>query len=347
MYVEFYAGLTSFVLTALSLPYIIAYSTRKNFVSAPDRRRIHKKITPSLGGVAIFLGFTLSLIIWMNFYKDRRPFVVLSVLIIPFILGLLDDLTHVRPQVKLVGQSIAAVLIFFFLQVQIQSGYEILDSGLPFLISFLLTTAFIIIFTNSYNLIDGIDGLAGSVSLVAFIFFGIWFNGTDNFMFELVCFLLMGATAAFLIKNWEPSKIFMGDTGSLVLGTSLAIIAIEFMNMNSQLEAGHLLKFNASVGTVLALLIVPITDTVRIIIIRIAKRQSIFKPDKQHIHHGLVRLGLSHSKATVLLVVIQAFFVGLALLFAKAHPLLLFGVVIFLATTLCAILDRLLLKRAR
>lgn len=266
-------------------------------------------------------------------------------LIIPFIIGLLDDLIHLRPLAKLIAQVATASLIFFFLDIKLTSFYGLFGrEPLPEVFSYLLTLLTVILITNSLNLIDGIDGLAATFSFVACIFFGSWFYFSGNYPFALLCLSLAGGILAFLFQNWEPSNIFMGDTGSLVIGTILSVVTIAFLNQNEAMPPEHALKFNSSIPTALCVLVIPLADTIRIVIVRLSKGISPLQPDKRHIHHALVRMGLSHRRAVTILTLIHVAMIGIAVIFRDANQWLLLGVIIALATALCLILDRLMFK---
>lgn len=307
----------------------------------PGRRRIHKRVTPSLGGAAIFCGFTLALVCWADRAGFQSVILLLPILIIPFTIGLLDDLMTLKPIAKITAQTITASLIFFTLNIRVTSLYE-LSGGEHFsgLFSFLATLLTVIVITNSLNLIDGIDGLAGVLSLISILVFGTWFFFTENYPFAMVCFGLGGGILAFLFQNWEPSKIFMGDTGSLVIGTLLSIVTIQFMNDNFELPSQNEAKFSSSIGSAIAIIIIPLVDTARIIIIRFSKKLSPFKADKRHIHHALVRIGLSHRQVVYILALVHVSFISLAVLLINSRQDYVLLATFALAVTLCFVLDR-------
>ena len=156
---------------------------------------------------------------------------------------------------------------------------------------------------------------------------------------------MMGSIIAFLIFNWDPSEVFMGDTGALVIGMMLAVLAIQFMNANFQLPDSDAYKFQGSIGTTTCFLIVPLVDTLRIVLIRLSKKQSPFKPDKSHIHHSIMRLGLTHGKTTLILGGVQMIYIGLAVAFQQySDRYVLSGVVIF-SLVLSIILDKMILGK--
>ena len=303
---------TAFIVSLAMLPVVIRFARKKKLLHIPGGRRFHPRITPSLGGVAIFTGFCVSVAGWNS--DGARFASLLIILPVPFALGIIDDLKHVKPLLKLLGQAIIATLIFSLLDCRIGSFYGMLPgSDLSATTSYFATLTIIIFITNSFNLIDGIDGLAGAFSLIAFLFFGSWFHVTGSDFYSIVCFALSGAILAFLLLNWQPAKIFMGETGSLLIGVMLSISTIEFVNANHSLPTPSGARFLSSIGTALCVLIVPLTDTVRIIILRISRKTSPLKPDKRHIHHCLVRLGLSHRLTVSLLCATHILFISFAI----------------------------------
>lgn len=338
--------ITAFAVSVFIFPILIKYSQRKKILDIPGHRRIHKRITPSIGGVAIFAGFCAAIIVWLDFIAWPELKSIIGILFIVFVLGLCDDLVHIKPHVKLLGQIISASLAFFLLDVKLTSTYGLLGSYIfPDFLSFLITVFTIVIITNSFNLIDGIDGLAGTFSTVCFFFFGVWFHLSGEHNLSLLCFSATGAIAAFLVFNWEPSRIFMGDTGALFIGMLLSILTIQFINTNEGLavEAAH--RFTAGVPTALAVIIIPVIDTVRIIIIRVSKGVSPLKADKRHIHHYLVRLGFRHSRAVMILTGVHLFFIATVVILARYDNSILFPAIIVVAIILSFVLDGYLLKK--
>jgi UDP-GlcNAc:undecaprenyl-phosphate GlcNAc-1-phosphate transferase len=341
MLIPVYAGITSFLLSFAFLPFIIKFSKTKRLVSHPGERRIHKRITPSVGGVAIFFGFAIAAAGWSIHQRPSVIFSFLSILLIPFIIGVLDDLISLKPGPKLIAQLVTGSLVFFVLNIRVTSDYGLFgEIDLSLALSYVLTLLTVALITNSLNLIDGIDGLAATLSFLACIFFGSWFLFTHNYQFSILCLALAGGTLAFLFQNWEPSKIFMGDTGSLLIGTLLSIFTIQFLNDNHALPTDHALKFTSSVGAAVTVVIIPLIDTSRIIIIRLSKKISPFVADKRHIHHALVKLDFSHRQVVYILALTHICFIGLAVVLRKANEWYLLTLVIGIATTLCIVLDR-------
>lgn len=340
------AAVTAFVLAFLILPVIIKYSLKKNLVDVPGRRKIHKKVTPSLGGIAIFLGFIIAVFIWLDLpYLAEIKFLLVPLFMV-FFVGVRDDLVPLRAYVKLIGQIVAACFLVFFFDIRLTGLYGILTiHELPLVVSYGLTLITIIVITNSFNLIDGLDGLAGTISSIALLFFGTWFFLVGDFIFAILAYAMFGAILAFLIFNWDPSEIFMGDTGALVIGLMLSIMAIHFINVNDSLGVRDYYKFTASVATAACAIIIPLIDTSRIIILRLSKGQSPLSPDKSHIHHAIMRLGMSHGQSTIILAIVHIVYIILAI---AAHRLgenwVLLGLLLF-SIGLSVFLDRLILRR--
>lgn len=346
MTVQLAAAITSFVISFLILPIIIKYSLKKNLVDIPGRRKIHKKVTPSMGGIAIFCGFFISTLIWLDFQSWGYIKFILVALFVIFFIGVRDDLVPLKPMLKLMGQIMSACLLIFLFDLRLKSLYGLFGIyELPEIVSFLLTLFTIIIITNSFNLIDGLDGLAGTIASLAFFAFGTWFFLIGDTIFAIFSFTMLGAIFSFLIFNWEPSEVFMGDTGALVIGMLLAILAIHFINVNYALPGENPYKFNASVATAACFIIIPLVDTSRIIILRLLKGQSPFKPDKSHIHHAIMRLGKTHSQTTIILATTHVFYIVMALLFNNIGDKFMILGVIVVSVILSVILDRLILKK--
>lgn len=283
-------------------------------LDAPGGRKIHTVETPSMGGVPIFAGFVIAIFIWIPLDSLREIKYVLGALGIMFIIGFRDDLINLKAVQKLLGQVAAALIIVAVCDIRFTSLYGLFGIyEIPEVLSYIISLFTIIVITNAFNLIDGIDGLAGSVGLVSSMFFGVWFYLAGLNAYSFVCFALLGTILAFLQFNWAPSKVFMGDTGSLLIGFFLSIITIRFIETNYVVSATESYKFVAFIGPAVAVLIVPLYDTFRVFIKRIMKGKSPMHPDKTHLHHILLRLGCTHAQATAILATVNIIFVLLAL----------------------------------
>lgn len=304
---------TAFLVTFFLFPVFIKLFKKRSLLDAPGGRKIHTVETPSMGGVPIFIGFVIAIFIWIPLEDLREIKYVLGALGIMFIIGFRDDLINLRAVQKLFGQVAAALIIITVCDIRIMSLYGLFGiTVIPDAVSYVISLFTIIVITNSFNLIDGIDGLAGTVGLVSSMFFGVWFYLAGLESYSFICFALLGTILAFLQFNWAPSKVFMGDTGSLLIGFFLSIVTIKFIETNYALTTEPY-RFVAFIGPAVAVLIVPLYDTLRVFIKRVMKGKSPMHPDKTHLHHILLRLGCTHAQATAILATVNIIFVLLAL----------------------------------
>ena len=340
--------LSGYVLCFLIIPVIISFSKKKNMLDIPDRRKIHKGEIPSLGGVAIFIGFIVATFIWISlkgivFYNH-----ILVALCIIFVMGVRDDILPLKPSIKLFVQLISAAIVVALAGVKLTSLYGLF--GVYDIHPFLggaLSLFTIIVVTNAFNLIDGLDGLAGTIATVALVFFGGWFYLTGERFLAIIIFSMLGAVLAFLSFNWEPAKIFMGDTGALVLGFLFSILAIFFIDKNYHLATEDIYRFGASISTAVCVIIIPLCDTLRIFIVRLSKGRSPFTPDKSHIHHALMRLGLRHYQTALVLGVVNILFIAVAIVFQDYGDNILLPMVLVLAILFSMSIDALIKRKVR
>jgi len=292
MQLYFFVFALAFFLTLLLTPPIIRLAFKIGAVDVPDKRKVHDKIMPRLGGLAIFLSFCAA-VVFLLFYYEYNLQVVGLLVGGAFILlvGIVDDIYSLPPLVKLLGQIIAAlVVVAFGIRVHFLSnpfdGYFQLG-----LMSIPVTILWIVGVTNSINLIDGLDGLASGVSFIALITLTvIAVQIHQSTLIPLLSLSLAGAILGFLRYNFHPAKIFLGDSGSMLLGFTIAV-----------LSTMGLLK-SVTVYTFLIPIIilgVPIFDTSFAIVRRYSNNKPIFKPDKAHLHHRLLKRGLSHRQAVL------------------------------------------------
>lgn len=308
--------------------------------------KIHTAFTPSMGGIAIFLGAAISLIMCLSFSEWvslRFFFVAIGIM---FIIGLRDDVLALTPKQKLYSQFLPVLILVLLDNTHLNSSYGIFGHvSFPDWTAYLISVVAILLLTNAYNLIDGLDGLAGIIGLIILTFFGIWFMGVGNAPLGYIAFCFSGPLVAFLFFNWQPSKIFMGDTGALLIGILISFMAIEFINTNFNLPDSHLYKFASSVSTAICVLIIPVFDTTRIIILRLSRSQSPFKSDKSHIHHAIMRLGMTHAQTAIILGSVNLLFLLMAWAFRKVGDAWMLPGVILLALILSIILDRLIIRK--
>lgn len=319
MWFVFYCGVTAFIVTFVIMPILINVLTKKQLLDVGGRRKIHKGFIPSMGGIAIFIGFLFAIAAWVPLSQLSGYKFLCAAAALMFLTGLRDDFTPLSPKGKLVIQILAAVIVAWgggSVGIRLTSLYGFLGiHELPIWVSYLATVFIIIVITNAFNLIDGIDGLAGLIGLLAFTLLAGWFLLTGDEQNQSVAFALMlvaliGAILAFLCYNWHPASIFMGDTGSLILGFFLAVGVLKFIQVNGDPNFVSPFKINAPISVAAAIAIIPLFDTGRIFILRISQGRSPFSPDKLHIHHLLLRMGLKHSHVTLVMGVLYLLLVG-------------------------------------
>jgi UDP-GlcNAc:undecaprenyl-phosphate GlcNAc-1-phosphate transferase len=318
----------SFTITFLAIPAVINVAEMKKLFDMPDERKVHHSPITPLGGLGVFAGFVFGCLLTLHFnqYPDLQYFMAASLVI--FFLGLKDDILIISPVKKFIGQVLAAFIIIYYGGIQIRSMNGFLGVyQLPEMFSLLLTYFAVIVVINSFNLIDGIDGLAGSLGLLSTVIFGIYFlNVSPGLLpYAVVAFSLAGSLLAFLIFNFQPAKIFMGDTGSLLVGTINAILVIKFINVANSEDVSFRISSSPAVG--FTILMVPLLDTLRVFGIRILHRRSPFSPDRNHIHHLLLDKGFSHKAITFFLVTVNAAMITLVFLARSLNcTLLIFSV---------------------
>jgi UDP-N-acetylmuramyl pentapeptide phosphotransferase/UDP-N-acetylglucosamine-1-phosphate transferase len=301
----------AFLITFFAIPPIIKVAKDKKLFDEPDERKVHKLVIPTLGGLGIFAGFIIATLLGSPPHAPNELQYFLAAAMVIFFLGIKDDILVLSATKKFIGQLIAAGIIIKFGGIQINNLHGFLGfNEIPEFISYVLTAFTIIVITNSFNLIDGVDGLAGSLGLLTALVFGIYFFISREFMYSVMAFSLAGSLIAFLIYNFSPAKIFMGDTGSLLIGLLNSIFVIKFMAVASHPDA--IFPLLSSPAIAFAILIVPLFDTLRVFSLRIFKRRSPFSPDRNHIHHFLLDFGLSQRMITVICVSANIVFITLA-----------------------------------
>jgi UDP-N-acetylmuramyl pentapeptide phosphotransferase/UDP-N-acetylglucosamine-1-phosphate transferase len=327
----------SFTITFLAIPAIINVAEMKKLFDMPDERKVHHTPITPLGGVGIFAGFIFGSLLTIHFnqYPDLQYFIAASFVI--FFLGLKDDILVISPVKKFIGQVLAAFIIIYYGGIQIRSMHGFFGIyQLPEMFSLLLTYFAVIVVINSFNLIDGVDGLAGSLGLLSTVIFGVYFLEVHLLPYAVIAFSLAGSLLAFLIFNFQPAKIFMGDTGSLLVGTINSILVIKFINVANTSDVSFPITASPAVG--FTILMVPLLDTLRVFGIRILHRRSPFSPDRNHIHHLLLDRGFSHRAITFFLVAVNLAIVTIVYLERSLNCTLLILSVFAIFFTLIAVI---------
>jgi len=333
--------ITSFLVTLTLMPVVIRVFKSINVLDKPDSRKIHSIGTPSLGGIAMFIGLFLSLSLSLSFFELANEKFFLAGIILIFLLGVRDDLSSLHANHKLVIQLFAACLVVFLMDVKISglNGLFGIDT-FGWYFDEIFTILVIAIMTNAFNLIDGIDGLAGSIGLcISIVFCFLFLEAGDQFS-AVVALGIAGSSLAFLIYNWYPSKVFMGDTGSMMLGFTLTVLFIKFLEIPVA-ESGQV----APVALVLSLFILPTYDTLRVFLIRFFTGKHPLAPDRNHIHHVMLKLGFNHGQATMILVGYNLLLFVSILLLREVGELWLILSMTVITVGLGALLDRKVMKR--
>ena len=290
--------ITAFLITYVAIPKVIFFAEKLRLLDEAGIRASHKGSVPIFGGIAIFTGIIFSLLFWADI--ENIQYLLVSILII-FFVGVIDDLLVLSPFKKIVGQIIATLIIIFFHDMQIDSMHGVLgiSEALSPWVSIPFTIFVVIVITNGFNLIDGVDGLAAGIGVISSFSFGVIALLMGQSDIAIVAFTLMGALLAFLKYNFYPAKIFMGDTGSLVVGMILSILSINIIRHGLVTETIKL----PNKGPLLAIVIlaIPLFDSLRVFVARIMKGRHPLSPGRGHIHHALLNLGFGHNKTSFIL----------------------------------------------
>ena len=311
---DYFVGVSlSFFFTFITIPIVINVFKSIDLLDIPSRRKIHKASRPSMGGIT-FIGSLLLTLIFVFPISSLADFKFLIVgLIIIFVLGIRDDISSLDAKQKITVQLLAAFFVVQYAGIYLKDIQGFLGIyELSPVLGKALTIFIIVALTNSFNLIDGIDGLAGGISLVALLFLGINFFYSGHDALSFIAITLASGIIAFLYFNWYPSNVFMGDTGSMSLGFVLSVFMVAFINISNPIMVEVI---SSPIAISIGMFIVPVYDTFRVMIKRLAERRSPFKPDKNHIHHVLLKAGFSHGQAAMLLIGITFVMVYFSVIF--------------------------------
>jgi len=290
----------SWGIVAITIPVVLKLAACKQLMDNPNGRSSHQTPTPTLGGIGIFTALMLGIVLWIKIDGTNYFQYLLAAFIIIFFIGLKDDLLVISPIKKLAAQIVASSIIIIGADLQLESFYGVLGvEMLPAWFGFLFSLFVCILIINAYNLIDGVDGLASVLGGIAACFFGGWFFATGYFNYAILAFVAVGALVAFIRFNFSrKQKIFLGDTGSMLIGLLSAIMALQFIKLNSQASENY---FHNAPLLVITVLGVALFDVLRVVIVRLRRNQFPLSPDRSHIHHLLLDLNFSHKKATLFL----------------------------------------------
>lgn len=306
----------AFFIVLWTIPAILPIAKARHWYDDPQHPlKIHSRPTPRLGGVAIFLGFTLSLLIWS--FGNPVPLVghLLSACLLLFALGVTDDLKGAGLCTKLIMECVAALMITMAGDVRLDSLYGLFNVyELSYCGSIILSVLILVFITNAFNLIDGIDGLAAATGILIHLIFAALFIYLQQQVLAAVALSMAGAALGFLKYNLTPARIFMGDTGSLLIGLVSAVMALKFIEVNTTPGLKHAMGAASTLAVTGTILIIPVADTISVLITRIAKGKSPFTGDLNHIHHRMLRFGFTHLQTTAILVLLNIMLVSMVLM---------------------------------
>lgn len=328
----------AFFVSWSSYPAIFKVARDKHLMDEPNARSIHSRKTPTLGGIGIFLSLVVVITTFGGLLDTKLLLLLLGGLTILFFLGLKDDLLILSPKKKFLGQLLAALVLIVFTDTRIVGFFGIFGIDvLPYWVSVLFTLFVYILIINAYNLIDGVDGLAGTLALFASGAFAYIFLQTKDVNMATMAVAMIGALLPFLRWNFsKKNKIFMGDTGSMIIGFLIAFFTVRFLSEAQGLRG--LSINNAAPILVLSILFFPLLDTFRIFFIRLViHKKSPFEADKNHLHHRFLQFGLTHRQTTGLIVILNMVLFIITLFFQQLEIhlqiLLLFGLGTFIYST--------------
>lgn len=314
-----------FLFVTFLVPFVKKIANHIGALDIPDERKVHKQPMPRLGGLAIYFGFLLGYILF-----GQHSLLMNSILIGSFIIvitGVIDDIKPLKASTKLIGQLAAVLVVVFYGNILIKDisafGFYISFNWL----SYPLTIFFMLGCINCMNLIDGLDGLAGGISAIYFLTIGIiaTMMGSTGLDF-ILSFVMLGATLGFLVHNFHPASIFMGDSGSMFLGFIISVVALlGFKNVTM-----------TSLIIPLLVLSIPILDTLFAIIRRLLKGESISKPDKFHIHHQLLNRNFSQRATVLIIYLVDLLFAFASIVYVLKNPIwgyIIYGILLIIVIT--------------
>ena len=323
--------LTAFAVVLYCTPALIKVAVLKRLIDVPtEERKVHKRAVPTIGGIIIYAATLFSFSLWYNIddlheydqiYESVKEFKILvATSLVLFFVGVKDDIIGTSPVKKLFANILVGLILVLMGDIRITGLHGVFGvNEIPHWGSVFLSLFTYIVVVNAMNLIDGVDGLAAGIGFIAASVFGVWFIFANEYTLASLSFSLSGALLGFLIFNFSPAKIFMGDSGSLIIGMFICVLSIKLIEYPlTRLDSFWVRISNPIV--VIAALAYPLTDTLRIFIIRAAKGQSPFAADRNHLHHRLLDCGYSHIKTVIIIYVFSFVTVGVSLISYYVGP---------------------------
>ena len=317
--------ITAFSVVLYSTPALIKVAILKRLIDVPtEDRKIHKRAVPTIGGIIIYAATLFSFSLWYNIdeihefdqiYESVKDFKILvATSLVLFFVGVKDDIIGTSPVKKLFANILVALILVLMGDIRITGLHNVFGvTDIPHWGSIFISLFTYIVVVNAMNLIDGVDGLAAGIGFIASTVFGTWFVFANEYTMASLAFALSGALLGFLVFNFSPAKIFMGDSGSLIIGMLICVLSIKLI----EYPLTRLDDFWIHVSKpmiVIAALIYPLTDTLRVFIIRSIKGRSPFSADRSHLHHRLIDCGYSHAKTVIIIYIFSVITVGVSLI---------------------------------
>jgi UDP-N-acetylmuramyl pentapeptide phosphotransferase/UDP-N-acetylglucosamine-1-phosphate transferase len=332
----------------VSTPPLIKVAKMKHLVDEPGQdRKLHHKSIPTLGGILIFAATIISYCLWFpsrdawelganyNPLQALNEFkYILASMFALFFIGLKDDIVGVDPLKKIIIHLMVGFTLVVLADIRLTEFWGLFEvDKLPYWLSVVLSIFIYIVIVNAINLIDGVDGLAGGIGLIGSVTFAIWFYKTGDMPLALLAVGLAGSLMGFLIFNFQPARIFMGDSGSLIIGICMYVLAMKLIEFPPS-KMSIPMQIVSKPIFAMAILAYPLIDTLRVFTIRILNGKSPFLADKNHIHHRLLALGLKHYQVSFALYAYTLFIIGTTFLMPAQTPNISFLVVGSIAVAL-------------
>jgi len=324
--------ITAFTVVLYATPALIKVAVLKRLIDVPSEdRKVHKRAVPTIGGIIIYAATLFAFSLWYNIddlqgeylqinesVKEFKILVATSLVL--FFVGVKDDIIGTSPVKKLFANILVGLILILMGDIRITGLHGVFGvNEIPLWGSIFLSLFTYIVVVNAMNLIDGIDGLAAGVGFIAASVFGLWFIFANEYALASLSFSLSGALLGFLIFNFSPAKIFMGDSGSLIIGMFLCVLSIKLIEYPLYRVNSFWIHISNPIYVVAALSY-PLTDTLRIFILRAIKGQSPFAADKNHLHHRLLDCGYSHTKTVLIIYAFSFFTIGVSFLSYYLNP---------------------------
>ncbi len=333
------ALMASAAISIYSVRKIIFIMTKRKIFDTPDNtRKIHAGQIPTLGGIGVFIGYMVVVPFFMYFGMGAWHYVIASTTLL-FFAGVYDDLMNMRPSKKLLIQLLASAITVYFADIRLNSLYGIFGiTDLPYWLSIALTTVACTLFINAFNFIDGIDGLACTLTILYIGILGFLFTAIGAIGMAGISFGIIGAALGLLYYNRSPARIYMGDTGSMFFGFTIFVLSMEFLIFytyrNNGILTENLFASSRSAFTfVLSLLFLPVYDAFRVFILRASRGTSPLKADRTHLHYYLLDAGFTHSRSVTIIVITNVLIILVAYLLQSINPL----IILFCLTALASL----------